>query len=191
MQVVTEPYNPQWVNIFLDIKRKLQQILKDLPIDSIEHVGSTSIPGLRAKPVIDIDIIIPLSSLKATDAAMAKAGYTSLGELDVPGRYVLREPGYGRLDAAHGPKENGEPRQNTYLCIRGCESLRNHLDVRRVLLENEQLRTEYGNVKASMAGMEFEHIGQYVAGKTAILCKILRAAGWSEKELKPIMDINQ
>lgn len=191
MKVITESYNPQWAVKFLEIQETLQKILRDVAIDSIEHVGSTSIPGLRAKPVIDIDIIIRQSSLKAADAAMVEAGYTSLGELDIPGRYVFREPGYGKLDAAHGPREDGEPRQNTYVCIRGCESLRNHLDVKRILLQDEQLREEYGQVKAGMADTDFEHIDQYVARKTEILCKILRAAGWDEERVAPIMDINK
>lgn len=190
MKVSIEPYNPQWPLKFLEIQAKLQHILKDIPINSIEHVGSTSVPGLRAKPVIDIDIVVPQSSLEAADTALTKAGYMSLGELDVPGRYVFRQPGYGKLDPAHGRGRDGQERQNTYVCIEGCASLRNHLDVKRVLLNNRDLREEYDAVKASLNGMEFEHIDQYVFQKTTVLCKILREAGWSEEELKPIMAIN-
>lgn len=190
MKVSIEPYNPQWALDFMEIQGRLRQILKDVPITSIEHVGSTSVPGLRAKPVIDIDIVISQSTFEAAEAALTQAGYMSLGELGVPGRYVFREPGYGEQDAAHGRGENGEVRQNTYVCIEGCASLRNHLDVRRILLSNQDLREEYSDLKASVQDTEFDNIDQYVARKTAVLCKILEAAGWSEEELKPIIDIN-
>jgi GrpB-like predicted nucleotidyltransferase (UPF0157 family) len=72
----------------------LQEILKGIPILSIEHVGSTSIPGLVAKPVLDIDIVVTPETLPATRAAMASAGYTDLGERGVPDRYSSLQPGY-------------------------------------------------------------------------------------------------
>jgi GrpB-like predicted nucleotidyltransferase (UPF0157 family) len=145
---------------------------------------------MKAKPVLDIDIIIPASSLETARRALSNAGYTDCGEMDIPGRFAFRQPGYGRLDAAHGVGTSRELRRHTYVVIEGCLALRNHLDVRRVLLEDQELREEYARVKSDMEDMEFEHIGQYVAGKTEILCKILRKAGWSEEELKPVIDAN-
>lgn len=190
MKVSIEPYDPQWALKFLEIQSRLQQILHGVPIISIEHVGSTSIPGLRAKTVIDIDIVITQTSLEAADAALTSAGYTSLGEMDVPGRFVFREPGFGKYGPAHGRGEDGEVRQNTYVCIEGCASLRNHLDIRKILLNDQDLREEYSNLKASIQDTEFDDIHQYVARKMVVLCKILRAAGWSDEELKPVIDIN-
>lgn len=190
MKVNIEPHNPEWRAKFLEIQHQLQQILSDIAIISIEHVGSTCIPGLKAKPVLDIDIIIELSSLDATRKALVDAGYTDCGEMNVPGRFAFRQPGYGRFDAAHGPGRNGELRYNTYVMIEGCIALKNHLDVRRVLMENQELREEYGRVKSKLQVTEFENIGQYVTGKMEILCKILRAAGWSEENLEPVIKVN-
>ncbi|KAJ5460359.1 uncharacterized protein N7458_001911 [Penicillium daleae] len=191
MKVILEPYNPQWPLKFSEVREQLLSILKDVPIISIEHVGSTSIPSMKAKPVLDIDIIIPASSLQAVRRALADAGYTDCGEMNIPGRVAFRQPGYGRLDAAHGIGAPDELRRNTYVVIEGCLALRNHLDVRRVLLEDQELREEYARVKSKMEDMEFEHIGQYVAGKTEILSKILRKAGWSEVELEPVIEANR
>lgn len=56
-KVIVENYNPLWVEAFQKIKSEIEPILKDLII-SIEHVGSTSVPGLKSKPIIDIDIVI-------------------------------------------------------------------------------------------------------------------------------------
>ncbi|KAJ5711622.1 hypothetical protein N7488_005778 [Penicillium malachiteum] len=191
MKVHVEPYNPEWPKLFLEIKGQLQDILKDVPIVSIEHIGSTSIPLLQAKPVIDIDIIIPPTSLESGRNALIQAGFTDCGEMGIPGRFAFREPGYGRFDDAYGGGESLKLRYHTYLIIEGCTALRNHLDIRRVLLESPSLREEYGQVKSQLAEKELENIDQYVSGKTAILCKILREAGWGEEELEPVIKANE
>lgn len=74
--------------------------------------------------------------------------------------------------------------------IQGCVALRNHLDAKRVLLENQELREEFARVKTKLKETEFENIGQYASGKTDILCKILRTAGWSEEDLNPVIKAN-
>lgn len=190
MKVAIEPYDPDWPLKFREIQAQLFDILNKVDVISIEHVGSTSIPSLMAKPVLDIDIIIPISSLEAARSALKGANYYDCGEMNVPGRFAFRQPGYGKLDAAHGKGRNGELRYNTYLMIQGCVALRNHLDAKRVLLENQDLREEYSSVKTKLKETEFENIGQYASGKTDILCKILRTAGWSEEDLDPVIKAN-
>ncbi|KAJ5289177.1 hypothetical protein N7478_002207 [Penicillium angulare] len=190
MKVSIQPYDPEWPKKFVERKDHLLQILKGVPIVSIEHVGSTSIPSLPAKPVIDIDIIIPGSSLQTARDALTKAGYGDIGELGIPERFVFRQPGYGRFDAAHGAGRDGEFRYNTYVVIEGCESLRNHLDIKRILLEDHDLREEYALVKTKLADTDFEDIDQYTTGKTVVLCKVLRKAGWSDEELESVMKVN-
>ncbi|KAL6249939.1 hypothetical protein RBB50_002240 [Rhinocladiella similis] len=190
MKVIIEPHNPNWTTKFLEVREQLRHILKDVAIVSIEHVGSTSIPMLKAKPVLDVDVIVHPASLEATRKALVNAHYTDCGEMNVPGRFAFRQPGYGRFDAAHGPGKNGELRYNIYIMIEGCTALKNHLDVKRVLLENHELREEYSRVKTELQQREYENIGQYVSGKTEILCKILRTAGWSDIDLRPVIEVN-
>ncbi|CAI7654555.1 unnamed protein product [Penicillium manginii] len=184
MKVEIQTSNPDWPIKFREIKSTIQKVLADVTIVSIEHVGST------AKPVIDVDIIIQPSSLAAARRALSAAGYTDCGEMNVPGRFAFREPGYGRYDAAHGLGRDGELRHNTYLIIQGCPALRNHLDIKRILLQDENLREEYSATKGLLAEGEFENIGQYASAKTEILCKILRKAGWSEEDLEPVIQAN-
>lgn len=191
MKVILESYNPEWPLKFRQVQGQLLSILKDVPIISIEHVGSTSIPSMKAKPVLDIDIIVPASSLSAARSALSDAGYTDCGEMDIPGRVAFRQPEYGNLDPAHGAGVPGELRRHTYVVVEGCLALRNHLDVKRVLLEDQALREEYARVKCNLVDKDLEHMGQYVAGKTEILCKILRKAGWSEEELEPVIEANR
>ncbi|OJI99139.1 hypothetical protein ASPVEDRAFT_502290 [Aspergillus versicolor CBS 583.65] len=190
MKVAIEPYDPTWPLKFSEIQAELSDILRSVDIISIEHVGSTTIPSLMAKPVLDIDIIIPNSPLEAARSALKDANYTDCGEMNVPGRFAFRQPGYGKLDAAHGKGRNGELRYNTYLMIQGCVALRNHLDAKRVLLDSQELREEYARVKTKLKETEFENIGEYASGKTDILCKILRTAGWSEEDLNPVIKAN-
>jgi GrpB-like predicted nucleotidyltransferase (UPF0157 family) len=61
--------------------------------ETIEHVGSTSVPGLAAKPVIDLDVIAPSrDAVMLAIRALASLGYRHVGDLDIPGREALREP---------------------------------------------------------------------------------------------------
>ena len=193
MKVTLEPYNPSWATKFHGIKQTLESILSDIPIQSIEHVGSTSIPfpNFLAKPVLDIDIIVPPASLSSARAALVKAGYFDCGEMNVPGRFAFRQPGYGQKDAAFGHGDaGGEMRMNSYVMVEGCTALRNHLDVKKVLMEDEALRGEYVGRKRELAKKDIASIGEYATAKTEILCKILRKAGWKEEELEPVKDAN-
>lgn len=90
-----------------------------MSIVSIGHVGSTCIPLLKAKPVLDIDIIIGISSLEATRIALVNAGHAYCGEMNVPGRFAFRQPEHGKFSAAHDPEKNGGVRYNTCLMVGG------------------------------------------------------------------------
>jgi GrpB-like predicted nucleotidyltransferase (UPF0157 family) len=191
MKVIIEPHNPEWKAKFLKVKENLQKILHDVSFISIEHVGSTAIPGLKAKPVLDIDIIVHPASLEPARLALATGRYIDCGEMNIPGRFAFREPGYGRFDAAHGTVKDDRMRHNTYVIVEGALSLRNHLDVRRVLLEDESLRNEYSQLKSELQKREFDDIGQYVTAKSDILYRILQKAGWSSEDLQSVMDVNK
>jgi GrpB-like predicted nucleotidyltransferase (UPF0157 family) len=190
MKVTIIPHDPTWVTQFATGKASLDVILSGIPIHSIEHVGSTSIPGLPAKPVLDIDIIIPASSLPSARAALVTAGYFDCGEMNMPGRFAFRQPVYGAKDAAFGTSENGEMRRNTYLMIEGCVALRNYLDLERMLAVDEGVRREYGTLKTELADKEWNTIGGYSFSKTKMICEILEKAGWSEKDLEEVRICN-
>jgi GrpB-like predicted nucleotidyltransferase (UPF0157 family) len=81
-------------------------------------------------------------------------------------------------------REGEDLRRNTYAMIEGCPALKNHLDVKRVLIEDEAMREEYAAVKRELAKREYEKMGEYSGAKSEILCKILRGAGWTKKEIE-------
>ncbi|TAQ88437.1 hypothetical protein B7494_g3219 [Chlorociboria aeruginascens] len=191
MKVVLLPHDPSWAMQFDEQRAALVSLLTNASAqyNMIVHVGSTSIAGIPAKPVLDIDIIIPLSSLPSARKALSDAGYADLGEMNIPGRFVFRQPGYGKADAAFGHDE-GEMRRNTYLMIEGSLALRNHLDLKRVLESDVEMREEYAAVKRKLAEREFANIGEYATGKNEIMMKILRRAGWNENDLNEVRQAN-
>ncbi|KAF1985783.1 hypothetical protein K402DRAFT_333883 [Aulographum hederae CBS 113979] len=175
--VFVEPYNLQWAKDFEHIKGELEKAVEGVTIVGIEHVGSTSIPGLCAKPIIDIDIVVTRDNLPSVIAALSeKAGYWHRGEMGVPDRYSFRI-------------QHNVPPRNLYVCIEGCLSLKNHLCVRKVLRENPGLREEYGRVKSALAAKGYD-IYQYVEGKNDILQKILELSDMSDEDRKAIRDLN-
>jgi GrpB-like predicted nucleotidyltransferase (UPF0157 family) len=204
MKILLTPHNPSWALQFNAAKSSLHQTLHGIPILSIEHVGSTSIPGLLAKPVIDIDIVVPASFMAATRAALVAAGYTDMGDQGVPERIAFRGPGYGIEEVVGSPPGPSpsevsrlrEFRENTYVCLEGCLSLKNHRDVKNILLQDAELRNEYAECKMRLVdeiedGGEGLGIDDYVRGKTGVLAKILRKAGWTEEMLEEVRKVNE
>ena len=192
MRIPIEPHDTAWDLEFQRVRHDLYDILKDIPILSIEHVGSTAIPGLFAKPILDIDIVVTPENLTATRIAMVAAGYRDLGEMGVPGRVGLRQPGHELSQAATGPIDRTkEMRRNTCVVLEGSVALKNHLDLKRVLLDDAALREEYGRVKKELAQRDLKNIDEYCRGKNEILLRILKGAGWNEEELEEVRKANE
>ena len=147
-----------------------------VPVIAIEHVGSTSVPGLAAKPVIDVDIVVAPDDVAGASRALIDLGFRPLGEQGIPQRWAFREP--DRL-----------ARTNTYVAVDGCLALRNHLAVREVLRSDHVLRSRYADVKRRVAAVA--HDGdEYVRGKAEIVQLILLAAGFTEAERAAIAEQN-
>ena len=91
--VVVEPYNIAWKQDFQNIKSELEDTLGDLAL-SIEHVGGTSVEGLSAKPIIDIDVVIQnVELLGDVIIALQEIGYTHEGNQGIPGREAFKYQG--------------------------------------------------------------------------------------------------
>ena len=171
-------YDPAWPERFAMLRDLYATAMADagVPVVAIEHVGSTSVPGLAAKPIIDCDIVVRESQVAAASTVVMSLGFTPLGELGIPQRWAFREP--ARLAGT-----------NTYVTVDGCLSLRNHLGVREVLRANAALRDEYAVVK-KQAGARAANIDEYGQAKSAVVQKILAAAGLTEGERVAIASSN-
>jgi GrpB-like predicted nucleotidyltransferase (UPF0157 family) len=172
-------YDPDWPRRFESLRDEYAGAMAaaGVPVAAIEHVGSTAVPGLAAKPVIDCDIVVAEPAVMAASETLVVAlGFTPLGELGIPSRWAFKEP--ERLAGT-----------NTYVVVEESLSLRNHLAVRDVLRVDANLREQYETVKRRMAAVT-DDIDEYGQGKSAVIQRILAAAGLTDAELASI-DANQ
>lgn len=177
MAVDVVPYSPEWPRQFAEVAGALEAALADVPSATVEHVGSTSVPGLAAKPVLDIDVLVDAEDVAAAVTALESVGYVHRGDLGVAGREAFRAPA-------------GGPTRNVYVCTRGTLNVRNHLAVRDVLRRNPALRDEYAAVKLALAADPAMDIDTYIARKSAVLQKVLAEADLTADELRHIHRLN-
>jgi GrpB-like predicted nucleotidyltransferase (UPF0157 family) len=170
-------WSPRWVEQFEQVAAVLARALVDVRSAQVEHVGSTSVPGLAAKPILDVDVIVEPEDVPAAVAALESVGYVHRGDLGVTGREAFLAP--------------DEPRRNVYVCTAGTANVRNHLAVRDVLRRRADLREAYGSVKRALAADPGMDIDTYIAGKSAVLQEVLEASGeLSAAELAAIRRLN-
>ena len=140
-------------------------------------MGSTSVPGLAAKPIIDIDVVVDAEDLPAALGALGMLGYAHQGDLGLHDR-----------EAFKAPDEN--PPRNVYVCVRGTLHVRNHLAVRDVLRARPDLRDEYAAVKLALAADPHMDIGTYLARKSAVLQRVLAESDLAAEERLQIWRLN-
>lgn len=189
------PHDPQWAVRFEELAQVYRRALAAAGARwiSIEHVGSTAVPGLAAKPVIDVDIVVEPSGVEAAGRALLGLGFTAEGERGIAQRWSFRQPelpvtgseGPGAADAGSAGAGAITARTNTYVVVAGSLALRNHVAVRDALRADEGLRREYAQVKQRLAG-EVSDIDEYVLGKSALLQRILTLGGLTESELDQV-----
>jgi beta-glucosidase len=132
--IVIEDSDPNWSVTFERIRLELAAALGTLAL-RIEHVGSTAVPGLPAKPIIDIDVVMDTEfDLPAVTACLARIGYTYQGDLGIPRRYAFR---------ARDP----EPAHHLYVCAQDSPELHRHISFRDYLRAHPSTAQAYGLLK--------------------------------------------
>ena len=172
-------YREAWAGRFGELRDAYAAALgtSGLTPIAIEHVGSTAVPGLAAKPVIDVDVVVGASDVDLAVRALGLIGFEPSGAGGVPGRVAFVTP------------ERFRP-SNTYVVTAGSLALRNHLAVRDVLRSDRALRDEYGMVKLRAAETAAD-IDAYLAAKSEVLERILRRAGLSDEDRAAIAAANR
>ena len=177
-RVEVKAYDPDWPRVFERIYAHVWPAVQHCST-SLEHVGSTSVPGLSAKPVIDACIVVASPrDIPYVVKALTKLGYEHRGELGVPGREAFRQP-------------PGLPKHHLYASVRGSMSLRNHLGLRDYLRSHPEAVREYGELKASLAKRFPNDIDNYIHGKTEFILGILKTLGFNDEELWTLREINK
>lgn len=150
--VVTE-YSPKWAEMFAAEAEKIRAVLQE-NCTAVHHIGSTSVPYLKAKPIIDIMPVV--KDLKRVDEVadeFEKIGYEYLGEFGISGRRYLRKGGDERTHQIHIFEESNKA------------DIERHLAVRDYLRAHRKAADEYGELKSRLA-LEFPYdIDGYCGGK--------------------------
>lgn len=167
-----EPHNPEWEKIFEAEKLALKEILGDRFI-SAEHVGSTAIPGLKAKPILDLMLAIPdLESWGWVKEPLSKLGYEFRRDFRKGQEHIL---------FVKGPEKN----RTHYLKITELNSnfWTEHILFRDYLVDNPRYREEYQNLKEKLFDTHGGNREPYTKGKEEFVRKILSLAGFKGKIL--------
>jgi GrpB-like predicted nucleotidyltransferase (UPF0157 family) len=176
--VVVIDYDPEWPARFEALRDRVWPSLEDVAL-RIEHVGSTSVPGLAAKPIIDMTIVVARKSDTAiTIERLASLGYRHQGTLGIEDREAFEHPA-------------DLPRHNLYVCPEGTIGVVNQVAVRDYLRAHPDAARDYGLLKKRLAARFPDDIEQYVFGKTDFVLDVLRRAGLDEQQLAAIARVNR
>ena len=188
-KIIVVEYNPKWAEQFEELRNVLFSSLKKVIIE-IEHVGSTSIIGLKAKPIIDIDIIIKDDNKKKIQviSKLEELGYIHLGNLGITGREAFNRKSE-RTPTTRSNRVWFE--HHLYLCKVGNIALENHIKFRNYLRSNREDVIKYSELKEQLAYKYPNDIDSYIAGKTDFIVTILTNLGFSVEVTKQIEKENE
>jgi len=159
-------YDPVWPRQFEKEAASIRSALADRAL-RIDHVGSTAVPGLPAKPIIDI-ILVVADSAQETEYAgpLEKIGY----------QLHIREPGWHEHRMFKGPERD----VNLHVFSVGCPEIDRMLAFRDWLRTSESDRELYARSKRTLAQQEWKYTQNYADAKTAVVEEIMSRAQRSE-----------
>lgn len=162
-------YDPAWPERYAALSRVIREALGDAVV-LLEHVGSTSVPGLVAKPIIDIVLAV-------SDSAEELAYVKPLGAEG----YVLRirEPEWYE----HRMLENQAADVNLHVFTAGCPQIERMLLFRDLLRADPAERDRYAAVKHRLAARRWRHVQNYADAKAAVVDEIMTADGPTKPQL--------
>lgn len=162
--VVLEDYSLEWNNDYEREKELLEKVLRDRIVE-IHHVGSTAIKGLKAKPIIDILLLIDnLDKIREIEEILVNYGYTNMGKQGIEDRYFFpKGPDDGRTHYVHIVDSKGD----TYY---------NQLLFRDYLNEHFEYVKKYCDLKQELAGKYPDERKKYTAGKSEFITNVVEIA---------------
>jgi GrpB-like predicted nucleotidyltransferase (UPF0157 family) len=164
--VIVVPYDEAWKSAFEQIQKEIRGALGDLII-GIEHVGSTSVEGLSAKPCIDIDVIIEdYTTFDAVVRKLETIGYIHEGNLGIKDREAFKYSNKPHLQKHH-----------LYVCPQNSEELHRHIAFRDFLRSNPEAVKKYGSIKEASAKLFPEDIDKYIQFKSPCIEELYKMCG--------------
>jgi GrpB-like predicted nucleotidyltransferase (UPF0157 family) len=163
------PYNPAWPWLFQEEAARLAAIFGP-EIVAIHHIGSTAVPGIKAKPIIDMLVEVrDIAKIDGFNATMSGLGYLPRGEYGIAGRrYFIKGDEIYRTHHIH-MYQTGHPR------------IAHHLDFRDYLIAYPEDAQEYSRLKEDLARRYPTDVESYMAGKDGLIKELdRRAKAWRE-----------
>jgi GrpB-like predicted nucleotidyltransferase (UPF0157 family) len=166
-KVKVTAYDSGWPKSFRSEAESIKRILAAIIVD-IHHVGSTSMPGAAAKPIIDImPVVNDIVAVDTFNDRLAAFGYVARGEYGIPGRRFFTK------DTA------GERTHHLHVFQQGNPEIARHLDFRDYLIAHPMELESYCRLKTELAQQYPDDIEAYMDGKDAFIKEIDRkAAAW-------------
>lgn len=161
-QITLLEYDPRWPKLFDREAKRIRSLLGEKALQ-VEHVGSTSVPGLCAKPIIDILLVVTDSADETTYVSdLEEAGYT----------LRIREPEWFEHRLFKGPDTD----INLHVFSKGASEVDRMLRFRDWLRTNDSDRDNYARVKRNLAKREWRHVQHYADAKNSIVQEIMERA---------------
>lgn len=165
-RVEVVPYDPAWQVRFEEVRAHLLSILSGHNV-RVEHVGSTSVPGLAAKPILDIDLVLQdTAEFERVKASLEANGYYHVGDLGITGREAFKYNNKPQLMSHH-----------LYVLSKDSDELRRHLTFRDWLRSHPEDREAYARVKLNAAKQFPGDIAAYIDAKSDVIFEIYKRCG--------------
>ena len=165
-KVVVLPYDVAWHSAFEKIKVEIEESIGNLII-GVEHVGSTSVEGMSAKPCIDIDVIIKdYSVFDEVVSKLVAIGYIHEGDLGIKDREAFKYSGKEHL-----------PMHHLYVCPKYSEELHRHITFRDFLRSNPESVKKYSLIKEKAAELFPNDIDGYIEYKSPCIEELYKKCG--------------
>lgn len=164
--VIVVPYDPHWPQNFDAIRREIEAVLGELAV-AVHHVGSTSVSGMSAKPIIDLDVEIrSRNDFPAVRELLHGAGYLHEGDLGIRDREAFCYEGKSHLQKHH-----------LYVCPADSRELHRHLTFRNYLRSHPEAVREYSSIKEAAAKQYPHSIEGYMEYKNACIAELYLKCG--------------
>jgi GrpB-like predicted nucleotidyltransferase (UPF0157 family) len=164
-EIVVTDYDPEWPNWFETVRQRVWPPVSDIAL-RIDHVGSTSVPGQAAKPIIDMDIVVASQDrVRPVIDRLAVIGYEWRGDLGVPGREAFQAVHDERL-----------PPHHLYLVVENSKAQLDHWLLRELLRQDSRAREQYGALKRHNVELANRDMDVYVAAKAQFVAELLARA---------------
>jgi GrpB-like predicted nucleotidyltransferase (UPF0157 family) len=164
-EIIVSDYDPAWPEWFERVRDKVWPAVSDVAV-RIDHVGSTAVPGLAAKPIIDMDVVVTSDEdIQPVIERLASIGYRWRGDLGVEGRQAFKP-----IEA------EGLPRHNLYLVVEGNKAHLDHVLLRDWLRDDHVARQRYAALKRANVTAAAGDMDVYVAAKASFVAELLTRA---------------